>query len=243
MKIAICLIIKDENEYLEEWLNHHRKLGIDYFIIYDNNSKKSVQSYISENNLNNGDIAVHLWDNEKTYSQVLAYEHCYKNYKNFDYIGFIDIDEFYYSVTMDIKKDFAQFKEKHGHFDGIVFYWRNYGNYPYFTERQPIEKYIQWKEEIGVKTFADPKLIKNFLHPHIVTLNGKYIDENGGSSYIWGTEKHSSKYAWLKHTWTRSLPEWEDKILRGDVNDKNRPPKTKEAFYPFNKELKYSDIP
>lgn len=53
MTIAICLIIKDENQYLEEWLNHHRKLGIDFFIIYDNNSEVSVSEYIKDNNLNN----------------------------------------------------------------------------------------------------------------------------------------------------------------------------------------------
>lgn len=244
MTIAICLIIKDENQYLEEWLNHHRKLGIDFFIIYDNNSEVSVSEYIKDNNLNNGDIDVHLWTHNQMFSQVLAYEHCYKNYKNFDYIGFIDIDEFYYSVTMNIKKDFDYFKQEHGHFEGIVFYWRNYGNYPYFTERQPIEKYIQWKEEIGVKTFANPKLIVNFLHPHHVRLkSGNYIDEVGEQSYIPGKERHSSRYAWLKHTWTRSLPEWDDKIKRGDANNRKIVPKTKEAFFPFNKDLKYSDMP
>lgn len=98
-------------------------------------------------------------------------------------------------------------------------------------------------DEIGVKTFANPKLIVNFLHPHHVTLkNGNYIDEVGEQSYIPGKERHSSRYAWLKHTWTRSLPEWDDKIKRGDANNRKIIPKTKEAFYPFNKNLKYSDI-
>ena len=36
-KIAICLICKDENQYLEEWLNYHRSLGFNHFFIYDNN--------------------------------------------------------------------------------------------------------------------------------------------------------------------------------------------------------------
>jgi hypothetical protein len=39
MKIAICLIIKDENEYLQEWMDYHRKVGVSHFYIYDNNSK------------------------------------------------------------------------------------------------------------------------------------------------------------------------------------------------------------
>ena len=56
MKVAICLIIKDENEYLEEWLQHHKNIGFNYFIIYDNQSKISVNRYLLKNNISDGSI-------------------------------------------------------------------------------------------------------------------------------------------------------------------------------------------
>lgn len=36
--IAICIMIKNDQEYLSEWLDHHRELGIDCFYLYDNES-------------------------------------------------------------------------------------------------------------------------------------------------------------------------------------------------------------
>lgn len=36
--ISICAIFKDEAPYLAEWLEHHLKIGIEHFYMYDNNS-------------------------------------------------------------------------------------------------------------------------------------------------------------------------------------------------------------
>jgi hypothetical protein len=35
---AICLMIKNDHDYLQEWLDHHREIGFDRFYIYDNES-------------------------------------------------------------------------------------------------------------------------------------------------------------------------------------------------------------
>ena len=40
-KIYITAIMQNESKYLEEWLNFHEKLGIDGFILYDNNTNKN----------------------------------------------------------------------------------------------------------------------------------------------------------------------------------------------------------
>ena len=37
MKVAICIEIKNENRYIREWLEYHKKLGFDNIILYDNN--------------------------------------------------------------------------------------------------------------------------------------------------------------------------------------------------------------
>lgn len=42
IKIALCCIVKDENEYIDEWVNHHKNIGFDQIIIYDNNSKNPI---------------------------------------------------------------------------------------------------------------------------------------------------------------------------------------------------------
>ena len=57
MKIGVCLIIKNENEYLEEWLTHYRSLGVDKFFIYDNNSTIPITS---------GGIRANCYPNSRT---------------------------------------------------------------------------------------------------------------------------------------------------------------------------------
>ena len=44
--ISICLLTKDENKYLKEWVQYHLSIGIDHFYIYDNNSDQSVRDTI-----------------------------------------------------------------------------------------------------------------------------------------------------------------------------------------------------
>lgn len=48
-------MIKNDQEYISEWLSHHRKLGIDHFYIYDNESTPKYE------NLGN-DVTIIYWD-------------------------------------------------------------------------------------------------------------------------------------------------------------------------------------
>ena len=40
--LALCCIVKDEDEYLQEWIKYHLKIGVQHFFIYDNESKTPV---------------------------------------------------------------------------------------------------------------------------------------------------------------------------------------------------------
>jgi len=228
MKIGICLIIKNENEYLEEWLTHYRSLGVDKFFIYDNNSTIPIKS-------SDDDVEVILWSNESFGSQNEAYLNCCKTYSSFDYIGFFDTDEFYYSKTMNIKTDINYLKEKFGDFSGLGIYWRMYGKpFPYLTERQPMINYNQYHINNHIKSFIDPKTINRFPDPHFASINGKYIDELG-RDVVYPTGRHTSEYVWIKHIWSRSEPEFREKIMRGDVNLRTQ------RFTNFNKYYEYND--
>ena len=49
MKVGICAIIRDCNEnYLKEWVEYHRLIGVDYFYIYDNDSKISIRETLKD---------------------------------------------------------------------------------------------------------------------------------------------------------------------------------------------------
>ena len=91
-KLAIVTCIKNEGEYIKEWLDYHLLAGVEHFYIYDNNSedntKEILQPYIDKN------IVDHIsFPNDST--QMTIYYQAIQNYKFFcRYLAFIDVGEF-----------------------------------------------------------------------------------------------------------------------------------------------------
>lgn len=212
MKLAICLIIKTEILYLEHWLNHYRKLGVDHFFIYDNNVTKSID-------LPDKDCTCIAWSREDAHCQGEAYVNCCKNNKDYDYIGFFDIDEYVMmSEDITIKEMLCKLREQCGDFDALGIYWRCYGkSKPYYETSQSVDRYTEYWKHYHIKSFINPKVAKGFPDPHKAVINGRYIDELG-RTVVSHTGEHTSKYIWIKHIWTRSLQEWKVKFNNGRVD-------------------------
>ena len=43
MKVLLCAIVKNENKYINEWLEHYKQLGFSKVILYDNNDINGEQ--------------------------------------------------------------------------------------------------------------------------------------------------------------------------------------------------------
>jgi len=223
MKIAICAIIKNENEYLSEWINYHKKIGIDHFFLYDNQSDYSVMSYLSEflnDFIQDKSISVNIWKDNEVGSQMRAYKNCCKNNQNYDYISFIDIDEF-----IVINKKFNSLQEllfDYKEFSGLCISWRMYGKpKPYFECRKPMNDYIHYFENSHVKTIVSPKDVINFPDPHLPLVKKQCVNEDKEIVKT-PNSKHLSKDIWIKHIWTRSENEFKEKIKRGSGDKVSR---------------------
>lgn len=104
MKTAICLLHKDENRFLSEWVFHHLACGFDHVFIYDNNSV-IVPYFFS------GKVTVINWNDNKPGKQVRAYNHFVeKKSTDYDWVCFADTDEFLTLVkhknVKDLLKDY-----------------------------------------------------------------------------------------------------------------------------------------
>ncbi|MCE1252382.1 MAG: glycosyltransferase family 92 protein, partial [Anaerolineae bacterium] len=90
--LSLCLICKDENDYLPEWLDYHILMGVDRFYIYDNESKISLRDTLADY-ITRGWVV--LMDIGGRGAQIFAYDHCLQTYgANTRWMGFIDTDEF-----------------------------------------------------------------------------------------------------------------------------------------------------
>lgn len=144
MKVAVCCIIKEENDYLKEFVEYYKNLGIDNIIIYDNNDSDgedindSIKEYIDT-----GYVIV-VEDKDKEAQQRFAYNDCIAKYgREYDWICFFDVDEYLILQKHDNIKDYlAGFPET---CDCIHINWRcmSDNNLLYNDGRPLIERFTE----------------------------------------------------------------------------------------------------
>ena len=90
--LAICAIAKNEGPYFKEWIEWHRKMGVEKFYIYDNestdNTREILQPYIDS-----GIVDYTYYPGYR--KQIAAYDDCMTRHREDSrWIAFIDLDEF-----------------------------------------------------------------------------------------------------------------------------------------------------
>ena len=103
-KIAVMGIFKNEESYMEEWIIHHIKQGVNHFYLYDNDGDKSKYKF-----LKNYDKFVTVTDwvdkehNEWYTVQKQAYYDCISKYSSkCQFLMMLDIDEFLVPTENDL---------------------------------------------------------------------------------------------------------------------------------------------
>ena len=168
-KILICAMAKMEELYIREWIDWHKNIGIDHIIIGDNNDsnynkplKPIIQDYIDENYVE----VINL--NDKLGYQQEFYREIYIAQKNnYDWIGFIDIDEFIELPKFGNIHDFLS-QPKFNKTDSIIFCWKYFGdNDNLYYENKPVkERFTTSKntKKAGIKYFIRGHL-DNVIYP------------------------------------------------------------------------------
>jgi hypothetical protein len=205
MRIALVVISKNEDPYIEEWINYHIKLGVSNVVIYQNN-------WIYKGSNPNVDL---IEFNGKT-KQISAYRHFMNNYHDkFDWAVFIDVDEF---IVLKKHKTLEEFILSCGDTNVISMNWVLFGDNGHkelgedtsvlrrFTKRQN-------KSNPHIKSISRVNTSILFTNPH--STNQIWIDTNG--------KRGSGPYnidgpidvIQLNHYFTKTKPEFKNKISRG----------------------------
>lgn len=101
-KVAICVLMKDAENYFEEWLDYHFAMGFDAIYIYDNSPSFELNNWFdnTRNHTTLGKVEVMHWLDDSVYNQNNAYADCVEKFGHsetgpkIDYFAFIDVDEF-----------------------------------------------------------------------------------------------------------------------------------------------------
>ncbi len=121
--LAVCAIAKNEGPYFKEWIEWHRKMGVEKFYIYDNestdNTKEELASYIES-----GVVEYTYWIGKK--QQLPAYDDCFEKHRtDVRWLAVIDLDEFIVPIKDKTIPDFLHRMEK---FSSVEINWLVYGS-------------------------------------------------------------------------------------------------------------------
>ena len=247
MKSAICAISRNENNYLEEWITYHLHLGFNHIFIYDNNNP--------DDNSTPRFCSIQSWKEQVTVidyrgklaAQLIAYNDCYTTHsKEFDWIAFIDIDEF---ITFGPKSAYTHinnYLSSITNFDVVAINWMFYGDNEEVNFKKgsviqrfphPISNSGQNKHvKVIVRTRMDIRFIRN---PHCVDGKVRICDDcQQRVKKSTPFKAPSFKKLYIRHYGTKSIEEFiTNKILRGAADQGSNPYKL-DLFYQTNKRSK-----
>ena len=97
MKVMLCTIARQENDYIREFVEYHKDLGVDNICIFDNNrdGEEDFHDVIGDY-IDSGYVILKDRRNLKDGRiQQEAYNACYQEYRDkYDWFIFFDVDEF-----------------------------------------------------------------------------------------------------------------------------------------------------
>ena len=252
LEIWICAVAKMEELYIREWIIWNKKIGITHIIIGDNNDSNYhiplqpiIQDFIDE-----GYVEL-INKNDIKRVQNAFYKEIYQLRKReFDFIGFIDIDEFIELPAYENNINNFLSDSKFVNYDAIIIPWLNYGdNDQLYYENKPLkERFIKpiLKDQSGIKyfikslpnvlyliSFHNPLLAKTINQYSIKVcdslgdenfLKVKKNNQNDKFTQIYVKNKNYYNNAYISHYITKSTEEYiKYKVLRGraDQYDQN----------------------
>lgn len=236
---ATCTIIKDEMQYLEEWIQHNIKIGFDEIWLYEDYgscSHKSITDKYPQVVLKSiKEVEDEIGEFKVWFKQHQTWEYFVEKYKDrFDYVAFIDIDEF---IMFDENYDLQKILHECYGYSGIYLFWKMYNAngiidnpktnvVDTFTEEA---KYVRTDYKWEIKSIVNLKYKELYWNTNHEIKDGITLDKNIGYKCP------CYKKAWINHYFTRSWEEWVDRFIkRGDINDGCR---RMNEFFKFNKNM------
>ncbi len=220
--LSLCLICKDENDYLSEWLDYHILMGVDRFYIYDNESRVSLRESLKEYIERGWAMVVDIHGKAV---QLHAYDHCLQTFgaQTF-WLGFIDTDEFLVpKSTQDLKELLREYEQYAGLAVSSLFFGSG------GLVARPVEGQISGYTWRTHETFKENELVKSIVQPGLTLMpnsphdftykEGAWCVNEGFLRVDYQRFPNCTAKIQLNHYYCRSEKEIDEKLRRGNSGD------------------------
>ena len=231
MKTLLCCIGRRENDYIREFVEYYKALGITNICLYDNNydGEEDFNDVIGDY-ISNGFVILKDYRNKKV-CQLEAYDECYKKYgKEYDWIAFFDIDEFMFINSNKTLSEYLA-RSEFNEYDMIHINWLLFGDGGQTKSdgRGLLQRIVQPLDvnHATLYNFPDNFHCKSIIRgcltevkwdatPHTPSNNLKCCNSfglpcDGNSPFI----PYDYRNAGLRHFTTKTAEEYAEKVKRG----------------------------
>ncbi len=250
--IIICSIIKNEVEYLKEWLDYHFNLGFDKIILGDNNDKgEELYQFIHQE-----------YKDKVVFVDVRGQQGVQKPFYNwviktipYEWCAFIDLDEFITFNENSKYQNIKDFLKKDPYARAYKLNWMIYGDDNHITKTEgnvldrfktplPLvyNTYKEIPEQAHCKSILHKEIQGQFIsNPHTIVECDSYCQPDGtflksGSPFNLNMD-YSTLY--IRHYYTKSLEEWIKNKMGRSYADYVRSEEV--DYYPLSVYFKYNE--
>ena len=229
---SLCLIIRDENKYLKEWLMHHLPLT-DHIYIYDNGAKEDASDITSTlPKPVQSKITVIPYKDGYEHIQEEAYNHFLENHgSETNWCAFIDSDEF---ISVDCSKTIQKILAEKERFNEVRMYWVEYGadGRVHYDSRPVQERFQTPAKGDGVRIRMYKSFIKTSKAQRMISHFPVFNPEDRLCC-----RDDKMELFHIRHYYTKSFEEWKEKMHRGSSNPHCL--KNFDEFFAYNPDMAY----
>ncbi len=189
-ELSILAMFRDESNYLKEWVDYHRLVGVQHFWLYNDHSTDNwesvLQPYIDE-----GVVNVITWTGEGGFKEQLTiYKEGIVNARGkTKWLAIIDIDEFILPMHPKEQTVLESLDKHYQNASAVFLNWRNFGTGK-ITLREG-ESLLQRLTACSLPEHPNNNVGKSIIRPECMNLEAPWsphhVSLNPGLSYYNGS--------------------------------------------------------
>jgi hypothetical protein len=208
MAIALVCIAKNEDRYIAEWLDYHRKLGFNRFFIYENDWRCSLDA---------SDLTKIPWDGKV--KQIPAYSDFLKNRsQGYEFAMFMDVDEF---LVLKDHQNIHQFAKAYRRFPAVGISWVLFGDSGHESVVDGHYGVVERFTRCAATPHPHVKSLLNLKHnnrPWVHAPLGQWASTDKVIHRGQSNPNPTTIAAQINHYFCKTRQEFNDKLLRGRMS-------------------------
>lgn len=207
MKVVLVCVARWEDYYLKEWLDYNQKLGFDKVIMYQNDWRCELEHPILEKRISDGRSI-----------QVPTYNHFLDTEREYDWVGFIDCDEF---IVLKKHNNIKELIEEYSDKTNVIgLNWFIYGNLGKVSREGDslIKQFPMRNNTIDphIKVLVNKRSSERMQLPH--NTMSPSMDTNGKIFQGPFNPNGPMDVAYINHYHNKTKEDWELRCKRGRVD-------------------------